>query len=103
MKSCVIEFSPALESVDQLEQVLRNSYHQYFYHRKFKNADGSPQRWRVNGQLKRWKIDRSRMRLPIKHGLYAYDAIESLEDFNAYLAVGYKDSTDREHGVMNPL
>lgn len=32
-------------------------------------------RWRVNGQVKLWKRDASRIRVPLKHGLYVYDAI----------------------------
>jgi hypothetical protein len=34
-------------------------------------------RWRVNGQVKTWKTDNERIRVPLKHGLYAYDALET--------------------------
>ena len=40
-----------------------------------KNADGTPQRWRVNGKVKTWKTRPAEVKIPIKHGLYAYDYI----------------------------
>lgn len=49
---------------------------QIVYHKINKNADGSPQRWKVNGMVKTWKRDKSRVKVPIKHGLYSYDYIE---------------------------
>lgn len=50
------------------------------------------ERWRVNGSVKTWKKDPSRIRVPIKHGLRDYDAITEA-DFNpngnaAYRLVG---------------
>lgn len=32
-------------------------------------------RWKVNGQVKTWKTDPTRVRVPVKHGLYAYGYI----------------------------
>lgn len=84
------EFAATVDSVDTLENLIALGTRE-FYHRINRNADGSPQRWRVNGQIKRWKKDRARMRLPIKYGLYGYDAIESLDEFNKYLAIGYTE------------
>jgi len=43
------------------------------YHRHNRNADGTPQRWKVNGKPKTWKRSPERVQVPIKHGLYAYD------------------------------
>ncbi len=37
------------------------------------NANGTPQQWRVNGKVKRWKRDPGRIKVPVKHGLYDYD------------------------------
>ena len=37
------------------------------------NADGTPRRWKVNGQPKVWKRSPGRVRVPLKHGLYNYD------------------------------
>ena len=37
--------------------------------------DERGKRWKVNGQVKRWKRSPDRIRVPLKHGLYAYDAI----------------------------
>jgi hypothetical protein len=41
------------------------------YHVKIKNADGTPERWRVNGKCKTWKTNND-WKLPIKHGLNSY-------------------------------
>ena len=43
------------------------------YHILHKNSDGSPQRWRVNGKVKTWKTDPSRVSVPVKHGLRHFD------------------------------
>jgi len=40
---------------------------------KFLNADGTPQRWRVNGMVKTWKRDPSRVKVPIMYGLRCGD------------------------------
>ena len=32
-------------------------------------------RWRVSGKVRRWKRDPERFRVPLKHGLYTYDAL----------------------------
>jgi len=39
------------------------------HHNDYKNRDGSCQRWRVNGKVKTWKRDSSRVEVPIKYGL----------------------------------
>ena len=43
------------------------------YHTINKNADDTPQRWRVNGKVKLWKRSPNRIQIPLKHGLYSYD------------------------------
>ena len=43
------------------------------YHMTQRNADGTPQRWRVNGKPKTWVRSPERVRVPLKHGLYDYD------------------------------
>ncbi len=40
------------------------------YHVINRNADGTPQRWRVNGNLKTWKTRPDEFKLPIKNGLW---------------------------------
>lgn len=37
------------------------------------NADGTPQRWMVNGKVQRWKRDVDRIKIPMKRGLYTFD------------------------------
>lgn len=41
--------------------------------------DERGRRWKVNGQVKRWKRDPNRIRVPLKHGLYAHDALEDTD------------------------
>ena len=38
-----------------------------------RNADGSAQKWRVNGKVKRWKKNKVPFLIGIKYGLYSYD------------------------------
>jgi hypothetical protein len=52
------------------------------HHDFYKNADGTCQRWRVNGQVKTWKTQPNRIRVPIKFGLRVYDAIDSQGDLD---------------------
>lgn len=42
-------------------------------------VDNFGRRWYVNGQVKTWKTDPTRIRVPLKHGLYAYDALTDRE------------------------
>ena len=55
-----------------LERAKNLTHRDMLYHRIYKNADGSHERWRVNGMVKRWKREPDRIRVPIKHGLYNY-------------------------------
>lgn len=59
-----------------LEQAKNLSYGQTLYHKINRNADGTPQRWKVNGKVKTWKRDSSRVRIPVKHGLRSFDYLE---------------------------
>lgn len=45
-------------------------------------VDSQGKRWKVNGQVTTWKTDERRIRVPLKHGLYAYSALKT-EHFNA--------------------
>jgi len=62
-----------------LEQAKQLKYGQVIYHAINKNSDGSPQRWKINGQVKLWKRNPNRIRIPIKHGLYSYDYLTENE------------------------
>lgn len=44
--------------------------------------DRNKRRWYVNGSVKLWKTDPSRIRVPLKHGLYTYDALTD-HDFDS--------------------
>jgi hypothetical protein len=39
-------------------------------------------RWKVTGMVKRWVRSPDRIRVPLKHGLYAYDAITEADFTN---------------------
>ena len=58
------------------DQALGLFYRQELYHVTNTNADGSPQRWRVNGKVKTWKRSPERFEVPIKHGLCSYDYLD---------------------------
>ena len=58
-----------------LEQAKSLRYGQTLYHAKNRNSDGTPQRWRVNGKPQVWVRAPSRVRVPLKYGLYAYGEI----------------------------
>lgn len=38
-------------------------------------VDDNGKRWRVTGKVQTWKRDPNRIRVPLKHGLYAYGAL----------------------------
>ena len=58
-----------------LEQAKNLGYRDVLHHTINKNADGTPQRWRVNGKVKTWKRSPDRVKVPVKYGLYRYDYI----------------------------
>ena len=74
-------------TAQQLKDFIESNKIQEFWHKTKKNADGTPMRWRRNGEIKLFKRDPSRFRMPIKHGLYSYDRVESIEDFNRFLVI----------------
>ena len=56
-----------------LEQAKALQYGDILHHVSDKNADGTPQRWRVNGKVKVWKTRPNEVKVPLKYGLYRYD------------------------------
>ena len=58
-----------------LEQAKSLKYGDILYQVNANNADGTPRRWKVNGQPKTWKRSPERVQVPVKHGLYMYDYI----------------------------
>lgn len=46
---------------------------QTLYHLKYRNSDGTAQRWRVSGAPKTWKRTPGRVQVPIMHGMYDHD------------------------------
>ena len=59
-----------------LDQAKNLKYGDILHHANHRNADGTPQRWRVTGKVKTWKKDASRIYVPIKHGMYNYDHLD---------------------------
>ena len=54
-----------------LQQAKALQFGDYIYSNRFTCADNkTPKRWRVNGQVKRWKRDADRIQIPFKYGLY---------------------------------
>ena len=62
-----------------LEQAKALKHGEILYHVSNRNSDGTAQRWRVNGKVQTWKRSPERVRIPVKHGLYAHDAITESE------------------------
>ncbi len=56
-----------------LKQAKRLKCGDILYHVSHRNADRTPEQWRVNGKVKTWKRSPDRVRIPVKHGLYDYD------------------------------
>ncbi len=55
-----------------LEQAKELQHGTILYHARNRNADGSPQRWKVNGKVKIWKRSPDKVEVPLKHGLRSY-------------------------------
>lgn len=55
-----------------LEQAKNLVYFKTIHHNNLINTDGSCERWRVNGKVKRWKLSPYRISIPLKHGLSDY-------------------------------
>lgn len=54
-----------------LQQAKQLTYGDLIYSNHFTMSDNcTPKRWRVNGEVKRWKRDPDRIQIPVKHGLY---------------------------------
>lgn len=66
-----------------LEEAKNLTYRTVLHHNVYRNADGTPQRWRVNGKPKTWKTRPDEVRVPLKHGLYDYGYLthENLDEF----------------------
>ena len=71
----------------QLKEYIESHNVSTFHQKGKTNADGTPKRWRRNGAIKVFKRDPMRITIPLKHGLYAYDKIESVDDFNRFLVI----------------
>lgn len=56
-----------------LEQAKNLEHGTVLYHIGNRNADGSLQKWRVNGKVRTWKTMPEKVEVPLKHGMYAYD------------------------------
>ena len=56
-----------------LDQAKALRYGQTLYHVRNRNADGTPERWRVNGAPKIWKRSPNRVQVPVRQGMYSYD------------------------------
>lgn len=55
-----------------LEAAKQLCHGEILHHVSNKNADGTPQRWRVNGKPKTWKRSLDRVHVPLKHGMYDF-------------------------------
>ena len=57
------------------QQAMAAKHGDIFYHRLFRNKDGTPVRCRVNGKCQTWKTRPDYFRLPTKIGYRSYGEI----------------------------
>jgi hypothetical protein len=55
-----------------LEQAKNLKFGQILYHVHNRNADGTAQRWCVNGKVRTWKRSPEKVYVPLKYGMYGY-------------------------------
>ena len=60
-----------------IEQAKQLKHGDILYHVTQRNADGSAQRWRVNGAVKLWKTRPDEFKVPLKYGLYQYAYLDN--------------------------
>lgn len=65
-----IEYNAELLTLERIKALTRNDV---LLHVELTNADGSPQRWRVNGKVQTWKTRPNDFKVPLKRGLWEYD------------------------------
>lgn len=53
-------------------------YGQIIYHLRWTNADGTPQRWMVNGKVKLWKTRPNDIEIPIKRGMWQFSYLSQM-------------------------
>jgi len=56
------------------------------YHTTLRNVDGTPQRWKVNGEIKLWKTRPYDFSVPIKHGLRDFSYLTHVNAYEFYLS-----------------
>ena len=66
-------------TLDQAKELQQGTV---LYHARNRNADGTPQRWKVNGKVKVWKRQPDKVEVPLKHGLRNYGYLMSLPRHN---------------------
>lgn len=59
-----------------LEEAQSLQHGQIIYHVFARNADGTPQRWRVVGQARTWKRDPDRVEVQVRHGMHDVDVLD---------------------------
>ena len=66
-----------------LEQAKSLTWHDMLYHVRYRNADGTPVRCRVNGAVKTWTRSPQKVQVPWKHGMHEYGYLteSDLDDF----------------------
>lgn len=62
-----------------LEQAKNLQIGDMLHHNENKNADRTCQRWKVNGNVKTWKRDASRISVPLKCGMWGYFTLTERE------------------------
>lgn len=80
-----------------LEEAKKLKHGQTIYHVVNRNADGSPQRWRINGKVKTWKRNPNRIQVPIKWGLKTCDYLT--EENLMYFYLNEEEALDNNNRI----
>lgn len=66
------------------EQAKKLEHGDIIYHKTYRNADKTPERWKVNGWPRTWKTRPLEILVPLKHGLYSFGYLSqfNLGDFS---------------------
>ena len=67
-----------------LQEAKDLKYGTHIHHKTATNADGTPQRFKVNGKPKTWKTRPDEVRVPLKRGMYEFGYLDqdNLDEFN---------------------
>ena len=79
------------------EDAINLKYGQIIYSTRYKNCDGSPQRWRVTGKPRTFKIDVRKFKVPLKRvdAMYEWYTLEYSDILNERFVLNEAEAKQR--------